>query len=186
MTLADATPQGFNGVFDRLRAILHEGAIDKRVQYTIEALFAERKSGFGETPAVPRELDLIDAEDQIPHEDISLDDELDVEESLNQFHFDPQFEEHERMYANIRAEILGEESSSGSSSGSGGGTESDDDESDSDDGDNRAVAGVGAPNKKKQKIEDATETNMIAFRRTVYLTIMSSLDFEECKLFLYI
>lgn len=29
-------------------------------------------------------------------------------------------------------------------------------------------------------IKDATDTNLIAFRRTIYLTIMSSLDFEEC------
>ena len=32
----------------------------------------------------------------------------------------------------------------------------------------------------EQKIIDQTETNMVAFRRTVYLTIQSSLDFEEC------
>ena len=29
-------------------------------------------------------------------------------------------------------------------------------------------------------IVDATETNMVALRRTIYLTIQSSLDFEEC------
>lgn len=32
----------------------------------------------------------------------------------------------------------------------------------------------------EQKIIDQTETNLVAFRRTVYLTIQSSLDFEEC------
>jgi len=32
-------------VFERLRAILHEGAIDKRCQYMIEGLFAVRKVG---------------------------------------------------------------------------------------------------------------------------------------------
>jgi pre-mRNA-splicing factor CWC22 len=30
-------------VFERFRAILHEGAIDKRCQYMIEGLFAVRK-----------------------------------------------------------------------------------------------------------------------------------------------
>ena len=29
-------------------------------------------------------------------------------------------------------------------------------------------------------IVDATETNLVALRRTIYLTIQSSLDFEEC------
>lgn len=32
----------------------------------------------------------------------------------------------------------------------------------------------------KQKIIDQTETNMVALKRTIYLTIQSSLDFEEC------
>ena len=30
------------------------------------------------------------------------------------------------------------------------------------------------------QIEDATEVDLINLRRTIYLTIMSSLDFEEC------
>ena len=32
----------------------------------------------------------------------------------------------------------------------------------------------------RSEIIDQTETNMIALRRTIYLTIQSSLDFEEC------
>ena len=42
-TLADLTPKGLNAVFERLRGILHEGLIDKRVQYMIEHLFTKRK-----------------------------------------------------------------------------------------------------------------------------------------------
>lgn len=30
------------------------------------------------------------------------------------------------------------------------------------------------------EIQDETETNLTALRRTVYLTVQSSLDFEEC------
>jgi hypothetical protein len=59
--------------------ILHEGDIDKRVQYTIEALFAIRKSGFKDYPAIPKELDLVEREDQITFE-LGLDDEVDKEE----------------------------------------------------------------------------------------------------------
>ena len=30
------------------------------------------------------------------------------------------------------------------------------------------------------EIEDKTETNLVALRRTIYLAIQSSLSFEEC------
>lgn len=34
------------GIFERFRGILHEGEIDKRVQFLIEGLFAIRKAKF--------------------------------------------------------------------------------------------------------------------------------------------
>ncbi len=36
----------FAGIFERFRGILHEGEIDKRVQFLIEELFAIRKAKF--------------------------------------------------------------------------------------------------------------------------------------------
>ena len=33
---------------------------------------------------------------------------------------------------------------------------------------------------EKMEIQDNTETNLTALRRIIYLTIQSSLDFEEC------
>ena len=33
---------------------------------------------------------------------------------------------------------------------------------------------------EKTTIIDNTETNLVALRRTIYLTIQSSLDFDEC------
>ena len=50
--LTDLTPAGVNSIFERFRGILHEGEIDKRVQYTIENLFAVRKSKFKDYPGV--------------------------------------------------------------------------------------------------------------------------------------
>lgn len=41
--LQEVAPAGLHSVFERFRAILHEGAIDKRCQYMIEGLFAVRK-----------------------------------------------------------------------------------------------------------------------------------------------
>eukprot|EP01031_Cornospumella_fuschlensis_P046460 gene46460-56894_t len=57
-TLESLSPQGLHAIFERFRGILHEGDIDKRVQYTIEGLFAIRKTGFKDYPAIPAELDL--------------------------------------------------------------------------------------------------------------------------------
>ena len=45
------------------------------------------------------------------------------------------------------------------------------------DGDACALSQAGG--QATQKIQDNTETNLINLRRTIYLTIMSALDFEE-------
>lgn len=68
-------------VFERFRAILHEGQIDRKVQYTIEALFGVRKNQFKDNPAIPADLDLVESEDQIPHE-LPLDGEFERDDML--------------------------------------------------------------------------------------------------------
>lgn len=85
--LQELSPQGLHAVFERFRGILHEGQIEKRVQYTIETLFAVRKSGFSDHPAIPPELDLVERDDQITFE-IGLEDKLEKEEMLDIFRFD--------------------------------------------------------------------------------------------------
>jgi pre-mRNA-splicing factor CWC22 len=169
-TLQDISPQGFNRIFDRFRGILHEGEIDKRVQYTIELLFAVRKTGFAEHVSVKPELDLVDIEDQITHDDLSLDDTtLDPEERLNFFHFDEQFVQNEAKYDAIRKEILGEETIEE--------LEGREDE-EGEDGDEEQPDQAGTV--REGVIQDNTETELINLRRTIYLTIMSSVDFNEC------
>ena len=116
-TLQELTPQGLHGIFERFRGILHEGEIDKRVQFMIEGLFAFRKGGFEGKKGVPEELDLVDEDDQVVHE-IGLDDEMQAQAGLDVFKEDPEFEENERKYDDIRKEILGESSSSDSDSDS--------------------------------------------------------------------
>ena len=76
--------------------------------------------------------------------------------------------ENEKRYEELKKTILGEESEDeeGSDAGSGDEDEEDDDESDEED-------------EEQMKITDETETNLINLRRTIYLTIMSSVDFEE-------
>jgi len=86
----ELTPEGVNAIFERFKGILHEGQIDKRVQYSIENLFAIRKNNFENYQGVMEELDLVDEEDKITH-NIGLDDEIDPEDKINIFKYDPFF-----------------------------------------------------------------------------------------------
>ncbi|KAL8718647.1 MAG: hypothetical protein Q9225_004244 [Loekoesia sp. 1 TL-2023] len=149
-------------VFDQFRSILHEQDLDKRVQYMIEVLFQVRKDKYKDNPAIRDELDLVEEEDQITHR-ASLDDEIDVQDGLNVFKFDPEWEEHEEAYKKLKAEILGEAEGSDEEEYETG--ESSDDEE--------------TKEEKELEIKDQTNTDLTNLRRTIYLTIMSSLDFEE-------
>ncbi|KAL3519227.1 hypothetical protein ACH5RR_021816 [Cinchona calisaya] len=162
--LQDLCPRGLHGIFERFRGILHEGEIDKRVQFLIEGLFALRKAKFQGYPAVRPELDLVEQEDQLTHE-ISLSDQIDPEIALDIFKPDPNFLENEKKYEELKKTILGEESEDEADSGEGS-EESDEEESDEEE-------------EQEMQIKDETETNLVNLRRTIYLTIMSSVDFEE-------
>jgi pre-mRNA-splicing factor CWC22 len=150
-------------VFDQFRSILHEQDIDKRVQYMIEVLFQVRKDKYKDNPAIREELDLVEEEDQITHR-TGLEDDLDVQDGLNVFKFDPEWQEHEDAYKKVKAEILGEIS----------GSDEDDDGSDDSSDDEEAKE------EKEMEIKDQSNTDLVNLRRTIYLTIMSSMDFEEC------
>lgn len=152
-----------NAIFDQYRNILHEEDIHKKVQYSIEVLFEQRKQNFKDNPIMPEGLDLIEDEDLITHR-IGLDDEsVDVQTSIDVFRFDLGYEEHENDYKKLKAEILGEEDDSGEEEYESG--ESSDDEE--------------AKEEKAMEIKDQTNTNLVTLRRQIYLTIMSSVDFEE-------
>lgn len=185
-------------IFERFRAILHEGTVEKRVLFMIEVLFQVRKDRFKDNPSLVEELDLVEEDEQITHR-VLLEDELQVQEGLSEwppshvpaspqldahlqsapcFHLadifkqDPNFLENEDKYLQIKKEILGDsDDESGSDSGGSSGSESDDEDADDEGG--AAVV----PN--AHGIKDMTETNMINFRRSVYLTIMNSLTYEE-------
>lgn len=82
------------------------------------------------------------------------------------FKQDPNFLENERKYEEVKKSILGDESED---------EEDDDDGSDDDEDDD----GDDEDDPEQMEIKDETETNLINLRRTIYLTIMSSVDFEE-------
>lgn len=172
--LTELCPEGLRAVFETFRSILHEGDIDKRVQYTIEGLFAIRKGGFADYPAVHEQLDLVESSDQITHE-LSLDDEIDCEDQLDVFRLDPEYEKNEHMWSAIKKEILGESESDSSDSGDDGDASS----SDSDD-EEQAQAQDQGHDANANPIQDYTEQDLVNLRRTIYLTIMSSISHEEC------
>lgn len=169
MKLTEVTPRGMNIIFETLRHILHEGKLEQRVTYMIEVIFAVRKDGFKDHPSVPEDLDLVEEDEQFTHI-VELDGKMEGDDILNVFKHDPEYEGNEEKYREIRASILDDGSDDSSSEGgSDSGSDSDDEESDEEE--EKAEA---------QTIIDQTETNMVAFRRTVYLTIQSSLDVDEC------
>ena len=129
---------------------------------------------------------------------------MDREEMLDIFRVDAEYEVNETMWSQIRGEILGEaggESDSSSDSGSDS-DDADDDSSgssssdDDDDGGGEAKGGEGGAGGAGEggeggeaaqqgfggssEITDMSGADLVNLRRTIYLTIMSSMDFEEC------
>lgn len=102
---------------------------------------------------------------QLTHE-VFLEDELDQEASLDVFKPDPDFLEHEATYEKLKKDILGDASSDEAEGENDLGDDSDDDD-DEEEGE------------EALRIQDEIETNLVNLRHTIYLTIMSSVDFEE-------
>ena len=81
--LGEVSPRGLTAVFDRLRHVLHEADLDKRVKYMIEVMFQVRKDGFKDNPSIITDLDLVEEEDQFTHL-VSIQEELDPQEMLSE------------------------------------------------------------------------------------------------------
>ncbi|KAL9126326.1 MAG: hypothetical protein Q9217_004610 [Psora testacea] len=149
-------------VYDQFRNLLHEADLDKRQQYSIEVLFQIRKDQYKDNPAIPEALDILPEEDLIEHR-ISLDDELNTQDTTNIFRYDPEYEENEAAYTRLKAQILGEEEGS------------DDEEYET----GSSSEGEEEAEQREMEIKDQTNQDLVNLRRTIYLTIMSSSTFEE-------
>eukprot|EP00668_Euglena_longa_P017568 GGOE01021985.1.p1 GENE.GGOE01021985.1~~GGOE01021985.1.p1 ORF type:complete len:665 (-),score=261.02 GGOE01021985.1:74-2068(-) len=146
--LHEISAMGLHAIFERFRAILNEGDLDKRTQYMIEGLFLVRKSKFAGFPPFPEDLDLIEEDNLWPSgAPVPTD-----------------FQKNEALFTQIRKEILGDDSDVEAGDA--------EDEGDDEEADEEAA--------KLQEINDQSEQTKTQLRRTLYLTIMSSLDFEEC------
>ena len=88
------------------------------------------------------------------------------------FRVDPNYLENEEKYNVIKREILGEEEEDEEEGEKDGDEEDEEEEEESEEEDEEEAAA-------KQEIKDQTETNLVNLRRTIYLTIMASVNFEE-------
>ncbi|KAI8921667.1 armadillo-type protein, partial [Entophlyctis helioformis] len=176
--LSEESPRATHAVFESLRSVLHEGSIDKRTQYMVEVLFQVRREKFRDHVIVPAGLDIVDEADQITHR-VQLSDELQTMDTLNVFRFDPEFLDNEAKYATMKREILGEESDDDDEDGDDEGDD-DDDEEEEEEEDEAETAAKLKEAQRQLEIKDQTNTNITNLRRGIYLTIMSSLNFEEC------
>ncbi len=165
VTLTSVSSKGVFFIFERLRQILQENLVDQRVQYIIESLFEARRNKFSQHAAIVPELDLIDAQDRVTHEIDVIDGDIDGEEDLNLFKpIDPEtyIEESEKWRA-ISNEMLGIEE------GEEGCEEDEVEEEEIKEEAQKAV----------EQIADLTEQDMINLKKTIYLAMMSSANFEE-------
>ena len=83
---------------------------------------------------------------------------------------DPNFLENEKRYEELKKIILGDESEDEEGSNAASDDDDDDDEDEDDDEEE---------DEEQMKIRDETDGVLVNLRRTIYLTIMSSVDFEE-------
>jgi pre-mRNA-splicing factor CWC22 len=90
---------------------------------------------------------------------------------LDIFKFDAEYVVNEDKYKELSKEILNSDDSDSDNEVDSGDEDKDDDSDENSDTEEVKDGGL---------IVDNTETNLTALRRTIYLTIHSSLDFEEC------
>lgn len=83
MKLTEVSSKGIGAIFEMLRNILHEGKLDRRVQYMIEVLFQVRKDGFKDHPAIVDDLELVEEDDQFTHL-MMLDEATETEDILSE------------------------------------------------------------------------------------------------------
>ena len=170
--LSDEDANMTNDIFEKLRSILEEGNVDKRIQYIIENLFKIRKNNFKGHESVKEELDLVEDKDIITHR-IFLDDEIKTEEELNEFHYDDKYDENEKIWKQFRECILGPEE------------ENDEEEekmSSHIEGTEKSISEFPEVKQIKGKdiIYDLSEQDLVKYRKMIYMIVVSSIDFEEC------
>lgn len=82
--LSEVSGKGVHAIFEMLKNILHEGKLEKRVQYMIEVVFQIRKDGFKDHIPVAEQLELVEEDDQFTHL-IMLEDATETQDILSKY-----------------------------------------------------------------------------------------------------
>ena len=173
-----------NKIFDNLRKVLEEGKVSKRVQYSIEKLFEMRKNNFNEYPSIIQELDLVADEDKVIHQ-FFIDDEINEQNNLNKFQYDDNYEVNEKIWEEIKKGILGDEEEENQVNNI---TENLNKEitelaKKNIENENNLVENNNESEEEENENNDIMNYNngdLIKLRKNIYLTIISTLDFQEC------
>lgn len=159
-------------VFRSLRDLSLENELDTRSHELIDLIHNIRKEKFREFPPIRKELDLIDEEERVTHTiQLSEPRKEDFHMEFNYFKVDPKWHETEAKYDELRKSLLEGDSSDGD--------EGEDESEYSDEEGTNDPTDVSQDVKPDKKIIDATGSDLIAFRRNIYLTIRSSVRHEE-------
>ena len=149
----------------------------------IEGLFALRRSGFEGFKGIPSDLDLVEVQDQITH-DVELDQEdIDPQTNLDVFNFDPDYQANEEKYQEIKKEILGDDEGEEAEAGA---SEEEQQEEAEGEGQEEGAGGEAQAQREslaaagQNPVVDLTEAQLKVIRKNIYLTLMSSLNYEEC------
>lgn len=162
-------------IFRTLRDMSLESELDSRTHEMIDLIHVIRKNKFNEFPPIKPGLDLVDEKDRVTHTvELSEPRKEDFHTEFNYFKFDPKWSENESKYDDFRKSLL-EDGSSNEESSTDEDSDSEEEEEEVD------KKPIDDEDKKdvKPDIIDATGTDLIAFRRMVYLTIRSSVRHEE-------
>ncbi|EDO07012.1 MIF4G/MA3 domains containing protein [Babesia bovis T2Bo] len=174
--LAQEAKQALEAIFDRFKQILSSGKVDKKTQYTIEALWRSFRNKFSDHPAVKPELDLVELEDSITHDLDFLDDTITADEMLNVFKpVEPEvYIQEQEKWTRIRRQLMGDSDDGSDTHDSDSSVDSEAEQHDEDQSEDKPTTGATTV------IRDSTGQDLVNLRKTVYLCIMSSLNYEEC------
>lgn len=165
-------------VFKTLRELALESDLDSRTTDLIDLLHNLRKEKFRGFPCIKPGLDLVDEGDKITHTiELGEPRKEDFHMEFNYFKHDDNWKETEAKYDDFAKSLLDDDGSSESDDQSDDSNLSEDGE-DEDAKDVKDVKDV-KDIKPSQKVIDATGSDLIAFRRDVYLTFRSSVRHEE-------
>jgi len=177
--LQENSGKAIDAIFRRLRVVMSEGIVKGKAQQSIFELLRLQQDGFMKKPIIEDDLDIVEEEDKITHT-LDFNDVPNLHPELNHFQYDPNYEESERKYRTLRAEILGDSAEESGSESENQESEEELSSGEEEEFSNSEDEEEGQGTKVvKEDIKDFTEQELTQFQKTIYLTIMGSLNPEE-------